>query len=96
MEKKVKTAYEDYIRLGDEIKKLQERRKKAQGIIKKYHADTKQAVIIEEGFKSQIVATSSTSLVEDKVIEKFGADKLADCYVTKDGTNFKCVKLIEG
>ena len=94
-------AYEAYVTLGEQIKSLTDQRKKAQAVIKKYHETENLSVITEAGFKSQIIPQVSTvnMIDEAKLIAKFGADAIADCYTTKTSTkmNFRCDRiLVEG
>ena len=91
-------AYEAYVTLGEQIKSLTDKRKKAQSVIKKYHETENLSVITEAGFKSQIIPQVSVSTVLDeaKLIAKFGADALSECYTTKTSTkmNFRCDRLL--
>lgn len=96
MTDEVKLAYTNYTNLGAEIKELTAQRKAAQAIIQQYHADTDRQLITEDGFKSQIISQTSRSLDESLLIAKFGAEALADCYVTKTKTNFRCDCILNG
>ena len=91
-------AYEAYVTLGEQIKSLTAKRKTAQATIKKYHDDLNLSVITEAGFKSQIIpqVSTTTALDEEKLIAKFGADALKDCYTTRATTkmNFRCDRLL--
>ena len=101
MTNETRAAYEAYVTLGEQIKSLTAKRKTAQATIKKYHDDLNLSVITEAGFKSQIIPQVSTvnMIDEEKLIAKFGADAIADCYTTKTSTkmNFRCDRiLVEG
>lgn len=96
MEAQVKKAYEDYVTLGALIKEKTAQRKKAQGIIQKYHEETGLKIIEEDGFKSQILDVEKRTLDKDKLIAKFGEDALADCYTTTNSNSFRCDRLICG
>ena len=98
MTNETRAAYEAYVTLGEQIKSLTAKRKTAQATIKKYHDDLNLSVITEAGFKSQIIPQVSVSTVldEEKLIAKFGADALSECYTTKTSTkmNFRCDRLL--
>lgn len=96
MTNEIHEAYESYIVLGQQIKELTALRKTAQSVIQGYHANTEQQIITEDGFKSQVISQTSRGLDESLLIAKFGAEALADCYVTKQKTNFRCERLING
>ena len=91
-------AYEAYVTLGEQIKTLTAQRKTAQATIKAYHDSENLSIITEAGFKSQIIPQVSTvnMIDEAKLIAKFGADAIADCYTTKTTTkmNFRCDRLL--
>lgn len=96
MTTEIREAYDNYVNLGEQIKQLTAARKAAQTIIQRYHADTEQQLITEDGFKSQIISQTSRSLDENLLIAKFGAESLQDCYTTKSKNNFRCERIING
>lgn len=96
MENNVREAYEKYVALGEEIKRLTEERAQAQAEIKRLHKERGMDMICEDGFKSQLIPQVTKALNKARVVEKFGEEQLADCWTETTKTNFRCERMVNG